>query len=108
MATAKSNCGVKIHAALKSVKEVVVVSRTLEFHFAPTYGFAREMIDEPRVKAQVENAWRQVLGEAVSIRCVLQGSSAQAGKGGEKRDNAGGDALLEDAKRRGAVIKQLD
>ena len=111
MAAARTACGVKIHAALKSVKEVAVVGRTLEFHFAPSYGFAREMIEEPRVKAQVENTWRQVLGEAVNIRCTLQSSSAPAGKGGEKRDdpgNSGGDALLEDAKRRGAVVRQLD
>jgi hypothetical protein len=66
------------------------------------------MIDEPGVRGQVENAWRQVLGEPVSIRCVLQGAVGQAGKGGEKRENAGSDVLLEDAKRRGAVVKQLD
>jgi hypothetical protein len=108
MATAKTACWFKSHAALRSVKEVAVVGRTLEFHFAPAHGFAREMIDEPRVKAQVENIWRQVLGEAVSVRCVLQGASSQSGKGDEKRDNAGGDVLLEDARRRGAVIRQLD
>jgi hypothetical protein len=108
MATAKTACGFKIHAALRSVKEVVVVDRTLEFQFASSHGFAREMIDEPGVKTQVEDAWRQVLGETVSIRCVLQGASRQAGKGGEKRESTGGDVLLEDAKRRGAVVKQLD
>ncbi len=111
MAAARTACGVKIQAALKSVKEVSVSGRTLEFHFAPSYGFAREMIEDPKVKAQVENTWRQVLGEAVSIRCVLQGTTASGSKGGEKRDesgSSGGDALLEDAKRRGAVVRQLD
>lgn len=109
MATAKATCGFKIHAALKSVREVAVIGRTLEFHFAPAHQFARDMIEKPEVKAQVENTWRQVLGEAVSIRCVLQ--SAPGGKSNAKRGDrpsSGGDALLEDARRRGAVVKQLD
>lgn len=103
--------GVRIAAALKNVKEVEAEGRTLVLRFASAHDFSREMIDTPAHKAAVEAAWRQVLGEDVGIRCSLMGSgaTATAASGGkQEQPRAGGDALLEDAKRRGAVVRQLD
>jgi hypothetical protein len=109
MAVVKSQGGVKLSAALKSVKEIETDGRILVLRFAAAHNFSREMIDEPAHKAAVEAAWRQVLGEDVGIRCSLMGSAATpAGGGKQEQPRAGGDALLEEAKRRGAVVRQLD
>jgi DNA polymerase III subunit gamma/tau len=110
MAVAKTQCGFKITAALKNVKEVETEGRVLVLRFPAAHNFSREMVEEPTHKAQVEAAWRQVLGEEVGVRCSLLGSAPAAQAGGEKQvaSRAGGDALLEDAKRRGAVVRQLD
>jgi len=114
MAQARAQCGVKIHAALKNVKEVEVVGRTLVLHFPPTHGFSREMVEELAHKTQVENTWQQVLGEVVSIRCVLVGESAAPANPSSGAASApaapAGDAdelLLSDARRRGAVVTNL-
>jgi hypothetical protein len=112
MVVMKAQGGVKLTAALKSVKEIETEGRVLVLRFAATHNFSREMIDEPAHKAAVEAAWRQVLGEDVGIRCSLMGaapgSAAPAARGTSEPPRAGGDALLEDAKRRGAVVRQLD
>jgi DNA polymerase-3 subunit gamma/tau len=110
MAVMKSQGGVKLTAALKSVKEIETEGHVLVLRFAAAHNFSREMIDEPAHKAQVEAAWRQVLGENVGIRCSLMGAAppTQAAAGKQEPSRSGGDALLEDAKRRGAVVRQLD
>jgi hypothetical protein len=109
MAVMRAQGGVKLAAALKSVKEIETEGHVLVLRFAATHNFSREMIDEPAHKAQVEAAWRQVLGENVGIRCSLMGAGPAAPSTGGKQEPArGADALLEDAKRRGAVVRQLD
>jgi DNA polymerase III subunit gamma/tau len=104
--------GVRIAAALKNVKEVEAEGNVLVLRFASAHDFSREMIDVPAHKAAVEAAWRQILGEEVGIRCSLMranvAATGDAGGGKPERPRAGGDALLEDAKRRGAVVRQLD
>jgi DNA polymerase III gamma/tau subunit len=102
---ARSQYGFRLPAALKNVKEVQVVGRVLVLHFPAAHNFSREMIEAPEHKAQVESAWRQVLGEDVGVRCTTIGAPA---KTGPVEAASGGDALLEDAKRRGAVVRQLD
>ena len=109
MALSRQKYGIKIQAALRNVKEVVVVGRTLELQFGAAHGFSRDVINEGENRVHVEDAWRQVLGEDVSIRCTLAGASAA--RAADPRDESrasGGDVLLEDAVLRGAVIKQLD
>ena len=113
MAQARAQCGVKIHAALKAVKEVEVVGHTLVLHFPAAHGFSREMIDDIAHKTQIEDAWRQVLGEVLNIRCVLMGEAVTpanppAGAAGGASTPADPDELLlGDARRRGAVITNL-
>lgn len=110
MARLRQQYGVKVQAALRNVREVVVVGRTLELHFGAAHGFSRDVVNEAENKLHVEDVWRQVLGEEVSVRCTLVGA-APAAKAAEPRDESresGGDALLEDAKNRGAVITPLD
>ena len=110
MALSRQQYGIKIQAALRNVKEVVVVGRTLELQFGAAHGFSRDVINEGENRLHVEDVWRQVLGEVVSIRCTLAGASPAA-KTAEPRDEgrkSGDDALLEDAKLRGAVITPLD
>jgi len=110
MARLRQQYGIKIQAALRNVKEVVVAGRTLELQFGAAHGFSRDVVNEAENRLHVEDVWRQVLGEDVNVRCTLVGATA-AIKTAEPRDESresGGDALLEDAKNRGAVITPLD
>lgn len=110
MARLRQQYGIKIQAALRNVKEVVVSGRTLELQFGAAHGFSRDVVNETENKLHVEDVWRQVLGEEVNVRCTLLGATAAA-KTAETRSESresGGDALLEDAKNRGAVITPLD
>lgn len=111
LALSRQHCGIKIQAALRNVKELEVTGRTVTLHFAPAHGFSRDVINEPENKTKVEDAWRQVLGTDVGIRCTLFGATQAPEKGAEKRSEskaADEDVLLEEAKRRGAIITPLD
>ncbi len=111
LALSRQHCGIKIQAALRNVKELEVAGRTVTLHFAPAHGFSRDVINEPENKTKVEDAWRQVLGTEVGIRCTLYGATQAPEKGAEKRSDskaADDDILLEEAKRRGAIVTPLD
>ncbi len=111
LALSRQHCGIKIQAALRNVKELEVSGRTVTLHFAPAHGFSRDVINEPANKAKVEDAWRQVLGTEVGIRCTLFGAAQAPEKGAEKRGDSKAtdeDLLLEEARRRGAIITPLD
>ena len=87
-----------------------MVGRTLELQFGAAHGFSRDVVNEAENRLHVEDVLRQVLGEEVNVRCTLLGAAATA-KTAEPRAESresGGDALLEDAKNRGAVITPLD
>lgn len=110
MARLRQQYGIKIQAALRNVKEVVVAGRTLELQFGAAHGFSRDVVNEAENRLHVEDVWRQVLGEEVNVRCTLLGATPAA-KAAEPRDESrksGGDALLEDARNLGAVITPLD
>jgi DNA polymerase III subunit gamma/tau len=102
--------GIQLQAALRAVKELEVVGHTLVLHFGSGQVFSHDVISKPENKARVEEIWREVLGEHLQVRCALIGESKSgAPKGrGDKDASSSGDALLEDARRRGAVVKQLD
>ncbi len=80
-------------------------------HFGAGQVFSHDVISKPENKARVEEIWREVLGEHLQVRCAMLGESKAAPSARDKGDKdaaPGGDALLEDARRRGAVVKQLD
>ncbi len=61
-------------------------------------------------RALVEVTWQEVLGRAVPVRCALLGEAAPVtganpGKATPSEDDDG--LLLDDARKRGAVITQL-
>jgi DNA polymerase III subunit gamma/tau len=102
---------IQLQAALRGVKELEVVGHTLVLHFAAGQVFSHDVISKPENKARVEEIWHEVLGERLIVRCAMLGESKASNPGRDKEDKetpSGGDALLEDARRRGAVVKQLD
>lgn len=102
--------GIQLQAALRGVRELEVVGRTLVLHFGPGQGFSHDVVNKPENKARVEEIWREVLGEQLAVRCAMLGEAKPRQQPREKsdKDTSGGDALLEDARRRGAVVKMLD
>lgn len=106
---AGKRCGMKVQAALRSVRELDVVGQTLVLQFAHT--FSRDLVNQGEHRASVEAVWQEVLGRVVPIRCALLGEPAApeaapaSAKAVAPQDEDG--LLLEDARQRGAVITPL-
>lgn len=106
---AGKRCGMKVQAALRSVRELDISGQILVLQFS--HAFSRDLVNQGENRALVEAAWQEVLGHAVPVRCALLGeaappaASAAPGKGATSE---GDDSLLlDDARKRGAVITQL-
>jgi hypothetical protein len=130
---AGKRCGVKVQAALRGVGEIEVQGQVIVFLFQPSQGFSRDVVNQEENRVQVENVLAEQLGRRVQIRCALLGEGAAGDKGagakprrkashpgapssassGASAQAAGGDGadsdetLLDDARRRGAVITPL-
>lgn len=106
---AGKRCGMKVQAALRSVRELDVAGQVLVFQFA--HAFSRDLVNQAENRALVEDAWQEVLGRKVQVRCALVGENPAAPEG--KAPPAAQIAmdedqvLLEDARRRGAVVTQI-
>lgn len=107
--SAGKHCGMKVQAALRSVRELDLVGQALVFQF--THAFARDLVNQAENRALVENAWQEILGRRVQVRCVLVGENLAAS---ESKAPAAApppvdedQVLLEDARRRGAIVKQM-
>lgn len=108
LAVAGKRCGMKVQAALRSVREMDASGPVLILQFA--HAFSRDLVNQAENRALVEAAWQEVLGRAVPVRCVLPGEAAAAtpaapSKTAAVEDDAG--LLLEDARKRGAVVTPL-
>lgn len=104
-------CGMKVQAALRSVKQLDVAGGTIVMHFSHT--FARELVNQSENRTQVEAVWQEVLGRPVGVRCVLVGeiatpamppSEAPAPAAGSVNED---EVLLSDARKLGAIVKPL-
>lgn len=110
LAMAGKRCGVKVQAALRAVRELDVVGQALVLQFS--HAFARDLVNQADNRAAVEGAWQEVLGRRVPIRCVLVGESLTAPDNHVSSPPQATAAdedqiLLEDARRRGAVVTPL-
>jgi hypothetical protein len=123
---AGKRCGVKVQAALRGVREIEVQGQAIVFLFQPSQGFSRDVVNQQENRVQVENVLAEQLGRHVQIRCALlgdapaaagdSGASAKPGRKSAPAASAAGDAaspgeadeaLLDDARKRGAVITPL-
>jgi DNA polymerase III subunit gamma/tau len=108
---AGTRCGMKVQAALRSVREVSAVGHTIVLQFAHT--FARDLVNQLANRAQVEALWEQILGQQVDVRCTVAGEVTTAHSGalatadltGKAQDDE--ESLLSDAEKLGAVIKPI-
>ncbi len=110
LAMAGKRCGVKVQAALRAVRELDVVGQVLVLQFS--HAFARDLINQTENRAAVEGVWQEVLGARVPIRCALVGESLTPAENQGPPVPSGSSVdedqiLLEDARRRGAVITPL-
>jgi hypothetical protein len=108
---AGARCGMKVQAALRSVREVTAVGRTIVLQFAHT--FSRDLVNQLANRAQVEALWGEILGQQVDVRCTVAGevfaapSSAAAGAASAGKAQDGEESLLSDAEKLGAVIRPI-
>lgn len=106
---AGKQCGMKVQAALRSVRELDVAGQALVLQFA--HAFSRDLVNQAENRALVEGAWHELLGRSVPIRCVLVGESPAAPEAKPASSGAvdlnEDEVLLEDARRRGAVVTAL-
>jgi DNA polymerase-3 subunit gamma/tau len=113
--------GMQVQAALRSARALDVSGHTLTLQFA--HDFARKVIDSSERRAQIEGLWEEVVGSRIQVRCTVAGdnpaqpaairtavrpaSGSQTSATGSQTDGTDEDALLRDARNRGATVKRL-
>ena len=110
LAAAGKRCGMKVQAALRSVKELDTAGDAIVLHFSHT--FARDLVAQAENRAQVEALWEELLNARVQVRCALVGEIvaapspplAHATPAAQSDD----DAFLNDARNLGAVVRKLN
>ncbi len=108
LAQAGKSCGMKVQAALRSVRTLDASGQTLVLHFS--HAFSRDMVNQPEYRPKLEALWQKMLGQSVYIRCVLQGETPDPPTPPRQEAAAEGDdedPLLRDALNLGAVVKPL-
>jgi DNA polymerase III subunit gamma/tau len=111
VALAGKRSGMKVQAALRSVREVSGTGQTIVLRFA--HAFSRDLVDQLANRAQVEAIWEEILERRVEVRCTLIGEpieshtavSSDAVLAGQPQDEE--QSLLSEAARLGAIIKPL-
>lgn len=108
---AGKRCGMKVQAALRSVRELDVVGQVVVMQFS--HAFARDLVNQSENRIQVEAAWQELVGWNIQVRCVLTGESAPvvtppaASVPAHTAAGEDEDLLLSDARKLGAVVKLL-
>jgi hypothetical protein len=108
LAAAGKRCGMKVQAALRSVKEIDTFNDAILLRFAHT--FSRDLVNQTENRAQVEAVWEELLKSKVQVRCALVGEivAAAAGPAAQAAKPANEDELfLSDARNLGAIVKKL-
>jgi hypothetical protein len=128
LAAAGKRCGMKVPAALRSVKQIDVSGDVLILRFS--HAFGRDLVNQSDNRTQLGAAWSELLGRPVLVRCLLgdegipvsrevggqpaPGQAAAAtpvrtdGPAADDPDNSGEDVLLRGARALGAVITRLE
>jgi len=108
LAAAGKQCGMKVQAALRSVKEIDVVNSALILRFA--HAFSRDLVNQNEHRSAVEALWEELLKTRVAVRCALVGEPVQAAAAPAPTHARADDdeAFLAGARDLGAVVKKLD
>jgi len=103
LSMAGKRCGMKVQAALRSVRTIEGSGHTITLYFS--HAFSRDLVNQGENRAQVEVLWEELLGTNVHVRCALLGerpapptSSAPAEAAGTVRMAGEEDELLQDAR----------
>ncbi len=109
VAAAGKRCGVKVQAALRSVKELDVVGDTIVLRFS--HAFARDLVNQAENRSQVEALWEEMLKTRAPVRCALLGEAlaptgATSGQAAA-RPPSDDELFLNDARNLGAVVTRL-
>jgi DNA polymerase III subunit gamma/tau len=105
---AGKQCGMKVQAALRSVRELDAVGETLVLQFG--HAFSRDLVVEAENLSQVESLWENLLNRRIPIRCTVAGESlptASAAAQPAKSKQNDDESLLDSARELGAVVKRL-
>jgi DNA polymerase III subunit gamma/tau len=111
LALAGKRSGMKVQAALRSVREVGASGQTIVLQFAHT--FSRDLVDQMANRAQVEALWEEILGRRVDVRCTLVGEAFESppavtmDAASARQPQSDEESLLSEAAKLGAVIKPL-
>jgi DNA polymerase III gamma/tau subunit len=111
LALAGKQCGMKVQAALRSVREVDAAGQTIVLQFSHT--FARDLVNQQANRHQVEALWEEILRRRVEVRCTVAGealtanAASPAAPAPTARTRNDEESLLSDAQRHGAVIKPI-
>ena len=111
VAMAGKRCGMKVQAALRSVREVGGTGQAIVLQFA--HAFSRDLVNEMANRAQVEALWEEILGRRVEVRCTVLGeapathSATPVAASSAARPQDDEESLLSDAEKLGAVIKPI-
>jgi len=103
---AGKRCGMKIQAALRSVRGLDVVGQTIVLQFS--HAFARDLVNQGENRAQVEALWGELLNRPVQVRGSLVGESQAPAEQPPDTAGDGEDPFLRGARELGAVVKRLD
>ena len=111
LALAGKQCGMKVQAALRSVREVGGTGQAIVLQFA--HAFSRDLVNEMANRAQVEALWEEILGRRVEVRCTVAGeapathSATPVAAASTVKPQDDEESLLSDAEKLGAVIKPI-
>jgi hypothetical protein len=111
LALAGKQCGMKVQAALRSVREVGGTGQAIVLQF--THAFSRDLVNEMANRAHVEALWEEILGRRVELRCTVVGeapathSATPVAAASAVRPKDDEESLLSDAEKLGAVIKPI-
>ena len=109
LVAAGKRCGMKVQAALRSVKEIDTVNDAILLRFSHT--FSRDLVNQTENRAQVEAVWEELLKSKVQVRCALVGEVVAAAVGPAAQAAAKpvneDEIFLSDARNLGAIVKKL-
>lgn len=105
LTAAGKRCGMKVQAALRSVKELDASGDAILLRFA--HAFARDLVNQPENRSQVEALWEELLGTRRPVRCALVGEVIASAAPAGGRPASDDELFLDDARSLGAVVTKL-
>jgi DNA polymerase III subunit gamma/tau len=111
LVAAGKRCGMKVQAALRSVRVLDASGETVMLQFG--HAFARDLVNQLDNRSQVEILWSEMLSRRVFVRCTLAGEPVVLAQSAPESDgaratHADDEAFLRGAQELGAVVRKLD